>query len=144
MTSLMEASDGLLYGLSAITKGYLTVYSSTLDGVVQNLGQVQCGGSKASGLIVSKLLQASDGNFWGVCGAYGTNNVYGEVFSVSPSGVLLTTVPFNDTDGAYPDAGVIQAKSGVLYGTTFDGGTDSKGVSAFGNVYAISGLPPVK
>lgn len=143
-SSLIEASNGLLYGLSSITRGYLTVYSSTLNGVVQNLGQVQCGGSKASGLFVAKLLEASDGNLWGVCGAYGTNSTVGEVFSVSTSGALLTTVPFNDTDGAFPDVGVIQAKSGVLYGTTFDGGTDAKGVLAFGNVYAISGLPPVK
>ena len=111
---------------------------------MQILGEVQCVESKASGLFVAKLLQASDENLWGVCGAYGTNNTYGEVFSVSPSGALLTTVPFNRSDGADSEVGVIQAKSGVLYGTTFDGGTDSKGVLAFGNVYAISGLPPVE
>lgn len=42
-----------------------------------------------------------------------------------------------------PEAGVIQAKDGTLYGTTFDGRTDSQGKLAFGNVYAIHGLPPV-
>jgi len=110
-SSLIEASNGLLYGLAGITKGYLTVYPSTLNGVVQNLGQVQCGGSKASGLFVAKRLEASDGNLWGVCGAYGTNSTSGEVFSVSTSGALLTTVPFNDRDGAYPDSGVIRPRA---------------------------------
>jgi hypothetical protein len=128
---------------SAVTSGFLTVYSTTLDGGVQSLGQVKCSNPRSSGLFVAKLLQASDGNLWGVCGAYGTNNTYGEVFSVSTSGTLLTTVPFNDSHGAYPEVGVIQAKSGVVYGTTFDGGTDAKGVLAFGNVYPISGLPPI-
>jgi uncharacterized repeat protein (TIGR03803 family) len=143
-SSLIEASNGLLYGLSSTTAGYLTMYSTTLGGNVQVLSEVQCGGSKASGLFTARLLQASDGNLWGVCGAYGANNIYGEVFTVSTSGVPVTTVGFNDSDGAYPDVGVIQAKNGILYGTTFDGGTDAKGVPAFGNVYAISGLPPAK
>jgi len=143
ITPVMQASNGLLYGVSkASTGGNLTIFSSDLKGSVQNLGQVTCTRTKVTGFILGKLIEASDGNLWGVCNAGGSTS-YGEVFSVTLAGNLVTTVPFHDTDGAYPEAGVIQAKDGTLYGTTFDGGTDSQGKLAYGNVYAIHGLPAV-
>lgn len=74
------------------------------------------------------LVQAINGNLYGTTCQGGTNS-YGTVFKFTPSGTLATLYRFcgqggsNCTDGAYPSAGLVQATSGSLYGTTTFGGT---------------------
>jgi uncharacterized repeat protein (TIGR03803 family) len=70
------------------------------------------------------LIQAFDGNFYGT--ALGGANDQGTVFRITPSGVFTTLYTFcaqtNCTDGAEPDAALLQATDGDFYGTTYDGG----------------------
>jgi uncharacterized repeat protein (TIGR03803 family) len=67
----------------------------------------------------------------------------GTVFSVtppsSPDAAWTETVLHNfnndGTDGFYPEAGVVVGANGVLYGTTYEGGTDN-----YGTVFSLT--PP--
>lgn len=67
------------------------------------------------------LIQGSDGSFYGTTRLGGTYN-YGEVFKITPQGVLTTLYSFNKAIGAYPTAGLVQTADGSFYGTTTEGG----------------------
>ena len=78
------------------------------------------------------LVQATDGNFYGTTsegGAYHSagNSSGGTIFRITPAGALTTLYSFcaqsNCPDGAYPQAGLIQASDENFYGTTPAGGT---------------------
>jgi len=66
-------------------------------------------------------------------------NPYGTTFSITPSGTLTTLDIFDNnynTLGATPEAGLVQATNGNLYGTTSSGGANN-----YGTVFKIaSGL----
>jgi uncharacterized repeat protein (TIGR03803 family) len=82
------------------------------------------------------LVQTTDGNLYGTTnsgGPYNDNNVCypkdigcGTIFRMTPSGTLTTVYSFcaqsNCSDGANPQAGLVQAGDGNLYGTTYAGG----------------------
>ncbi len=70
---------------------------------------------------LGRLVQASDGNFYGTTTSGGTSNS-GTVFKVDSTGNFTTLHSFNGTDGGIPYSGLIQATDGNLYGTTFYGG----------------------
>jgi uncharacterized repeat protein (TIGR03803 family) len=79
------------------------------------------------------LVQAADGELYGTTAGGGADN-YGTVFKITPSGTLTTlysfcSQPANDvcTDGAVPEAGLVQAADGNFYGTTEYGGAHSSG-----------------
>jgi uncharacterized repeat protein (TIGR03803 family) len=79
------------------------------------------------------VMQANDGNLYGTTSAGGANND-GTVFQITTSGTLTTLHNFNrfnPTDGSQPYGGLIQARDGNLYGTTYGGG-------GHGNVYRIT------
>jgi hypothetical protein len=82
------------------------------------------------------VLQASDGNLW-------ITNPTGEsVYSITPtSGALLQTVSFSSQQPAYAHPQVlIQASSGILYGTT---GEPNPAYGVVGSVFSLdAGLPP--
>jgi uncharacterized repeat protein (TIGR03803 family) len=67
----------------------------------------------------------------------------GTAFSVTPpttqggawTEAVLHNFSNDGTDGFYPEAGLVIGASGVLYGTTFDGGTDN-----YGTVFSLT--PP--
>jgi len=132
---LIQASDGSFYGTTAAggTKtclfGYScgTVFKITPSGTLTTLynfsgpdGEEPYGG----------LIQATDGNFYGTTFAGGTVDA-GTVFKITPSGTLTTLYSFcslpNCNDGGFPHAGLIQARNGDLYGTTFTGGANNDG-----------------
>jgi uncharacterized repeat protein (TIGR03803 family) len=76
------------------------------------------------------LVQGSDGDFYGTCGAGGANDLSyggdGTVFRFSPSGTYTTLYSFagGRTDG-YGPSGLVQGSNGIFYGTTTEGGTGS-------------------
>jgi uncharacterized repeat protein (TIGR03803 family) len=72
------------------------------------------------------LVQGSDGNFYGTSSRGGYINVgdgYGAVFKISPNGVLTSLYLLSLTDGAWPDAALVQGRDGYFYGTTWAGTT---------------------
>jgi uncharacterized repeat protein (TIGR03803 family) len=79
------------------------------------------------------LVEGSDGNFYGTT-AVGGSNFYGTVFQMSATGSLTLLYSFTDgTDGANPQAGLVQGSDGDFYGTTSTGGNDG-----YGTVFKIS------
>jgi uncharacterized repeat protein (TIGR03803 family) len=76
------------------------------------------------------LVQATDGNLYGTTVHGGANcpsvDTCGTVFEITPAGKLTTVYSFcqqaNCADGQAPEAGLIQAANGNLYGTTYGGG----------------------
>ena len=79
------------------------------------------------------LIQATDGNLYGTTSLDGANGVHnaGTVFKITPGGTLTTIYNFCSQsgcpDGSNPQAGLVQATNGNLYGTTFYGGANNAG-----------------
>jgi uncharacterized repeat protein (TIGR03803 family) len=75
------------------------------------------------------LMQASDGNFYGVTTLGGNGN--GVAFRITPSGTLTPIYDFcsltNCTDGSEPRGGLIEGPDGELYGVTYSGGSTTNG-----------------
>ncbi len=72
------------------------------------------------------LVQASDGNFYGLTYNGGRHKL-GTVFRLRPGGGVVTLHSFSGPDGARPEGGLIQASDGNLYGTTTAGGEFNDG-----------------
>ena len=74
------------------------------------------------------LVQATDGNLYGTTYLGGADND-GTVFKITPSGTLTTLHSFAGypTDGGNPDAGLVLATNGDLYGTTYEGEASDAG-----------------
>src|ERR1017187_6676031 len=86
------------------------------------------------------LVQAANGDFYGTT-FYGGANNNGTIFKITPTGRLTTLHSFcsqtNCTDGAAPDAGLVQDTNGDFYGTTAHGSNNH------GTVFRLSvGLGP--
>jgi len=75
------------------------------------------------------LIQANDGNLYGVTSSGGASN-HGTVFKITPGGSesLLYSFAGGPTDGAHPQGGLVQASDGSLYGVTALGGASGNGV----------------
>jgi uncharacterized repeat protein (TIGR03803 family) len=80
------------------------------------------------------LIQGNDGNFYGTTEYGGTSGGFGAVFKITPAGTLTTLVSFNNSNGAYPTAGLVQGGDGNFYGTTSAGGTNG----GFGTVFKMT------
>jgi uncharacterized repeat protein (TIGR03803 family) len=79
-----------------------------------------------------RLVQHSNGNFYGTT-PYGGANNYGTVYELTTSGTLTTLYSFCSvggsacTDGDTPDGALALGSDGNLYGTTFLGGAHNQG-----------------
>jgi uncharacterized repeat protein (TIGR03803 family) len=80
------------------------------------------------------LVVGSDGNFYGTAGDGGAYD-WGSVFKITAGGTLTTLYSFcaqtNCPDGAYPQAGLVQATDGNFYGTTSGYGANGVGGTIF-------------
>jgi uncharacterized repeat protein (TIGR03803 family) len=84
------------------------------------------GGTDGEFPLYGSLLMDAEGNLYGTTsagGAYGR----GTVFKASIGLKETVLHSFNETDGAYPTAGLIRDEAGNLYGTTQSGGPNSHG-----------------
>jgi uncharacterized repeat protein (TIGR03803 family) len=72
----------------------------------------------------TNLVQASDGNFYGVTNGGDVSTDYGTVFKITPSGSEAVLHDFSTTggDGVNPNGTLAQDGTGNFYGTTFKGG----------------------
>jgi uncharacterized repeat protein (TIGR03803 family) len=83
---------------------------------------------------VGVLVQANDGNFYGVTYKGGAHN-QGSVFKITPAGAYTMIYSFNYSsptfDGQLPYAGLTLGSDGNLYGTTANGGKNSNAGTIF-------------
>jgi uncharacterized repeat protein (TIGR03803 family) len=120
---LVQGTSGLLLGTAAEGggHGWGTIFRITPEGAfatVHNFN-VTDGETPRGGLVL-----ATDGNFYGTTAGGGASQAcltlpcYGTVFALTPAGALRTLYSFDFTNGAYPEAGLLQATDGSFYGTT--------------------------
>jgi uncharacterized repeat protein (TIGR03803 family) len=143
---LVQASDRNFYGTTAeggagaaCSGGCGTVFRITPEGTLTTLYSFN---SNDGATPFSGLIQATDGNFYGTT-YYGGASGTGTVFRLTPGTTLTTLYSFcaqsNCTDGAYPSAGLVEGTTGILYGTTQNGGN----IINYGTVFSLSvGLGP--
>jgi len=132
---LLQASDGNFYGTTykGGASGNGTVFKITPDGIESVLYSF-AGGTTDGAQPQAALLEASDGNLYGTTNGGGTNG-FGTVFRISLTGVesMLHSFAGSATDGSNPQAALIQASDGNLYGTTNQGG-----LNGYGTVFVIT------
>lgn len=135
---LVQATNGDFYGTTEFggancpPSGCGTVFRITARGTLTTLysfcAQANCtDGAYPNGA----LIQATNGNLYGTTTGGGGNSscMYaggvvgcGTVFEITPEGKLTTLHSFDDGDGAFPEAGLVQATNGDFYSTTVLGG----------------------
>ena len=126
---LIQGSDGNLYGTTYFggAHGFGTVFKVTPGGTETVLYSF-AGGNDGEHPYAG-VIQGSDGNFYGTTYQGGASG-YGTVFKLTPSGIetVLYTFAGGSSDGAYPEAGVIQGSDGNFYGSTLQGGASGLGL----------------
>lgn len=112
------ASDGNYYGVSwqqvvggtSGSGGY--IYRATPQGSLTKLYTLPAGTFSSYGSNFVPILQATDGNFYGVTTSGG--NGYGSVYQLTPSGQYTTLYSFAKGSSSFPQS-LIQASDGNLY-----------------------------
>jgi uncharacterized repeat protein (TIGR03803 family) len=134
-------------------------YGTTRGGGDQNLGTIyrigssgpptvlyRFTGSRDGAVPASRLVLGRDGAFYGTTSQGGADNA-GTVFRITSAGALKTLYGFTGgSDGASPEAGLIQASDGNFYGTTYGGGASNAGTvfkitpsGQFTSLYSFTG-----
>jgi len=127
--SLIQGSDGNFYGVTAYggTYNHGVVFRLSASGIETVLYSFGAGADAQDPY--GSLLQANDGNFYGMSvhgGSYGA----GTVFVISPQGSEAVLHSFGAAgDGQTPFGSLIQASDGNLYGMTGAGGAYSSGIA---------------
>lgn len=137
-------SDGNLYGVTAgggsdldNGGGWGTVYKMTLNGQLTTLYTFCTVSPCLDGATPVGIMQAADGNLYGVTNSAGGESNAGTLFKISTSGEFSIVHTFcslaNCADGSEPGSAPIQGIDGSLIGATRWGGTHGGGI-----VYSIS------
>ena len=141
-SSLMQAGDGNLYGVTSSggASNHGVVFRITPGGTESVLHSF-AGGTTDGAHPQGPLLEASDGNFYGVT-ALGGASGDGVVYRITPAGAesILYSFAGGTTDGANPTGRLLQAGDGNFYGITLTGGSDAVtgGAGNSGVVYRIT------
>jgi uncharacterized repeat protein (TIGR03803 family) len=106
------ASDGNYYGLAENGPGYL--FRATPSGTLTKLVNFPSGALLPSSY--NPLLQASDGNLYGVT-SYGGANSTGTIYKVTLSGQYTLLYTFPNDNNSFPSM-LIEGSDGNLYGAT--------------------------
>lgn len=128
---LMEASDGKIYGTTkeggVNSMGVLFQYDPNSNLYAKKFdfdGSANGSGASVNG----PLLQASDGKLYGMTGSGGSFN-FGTLFQYDiTSNSFIKKIDFSYSNGSQPFGSLMQASNGKLYGMTYIGGINYKGV----------------
>jgi uncharacterized repeat protein (TIGR03803 family) len=126
---LILGADGKFYGNVSIggvnNKG--EVYTVTTAGKITVIHSFNGTDGEVP---VGNLVQATDGNFYGVTQQTSTSTSTGEIFKITPAGKLTVLHTFNTdgSEGTYIQSGLVAASDGNLYGVTTAGGATNGGV----------------
>jgi uncharacterized repeat protein (TIGR03803 family) len=121
--TLIQASDGNFYGTTqnggntACDSGCGTIFKITPNGKLTTFKFNGTNGSQP----YAGLVQAANGDFYGVTTTGGTDNL-GTVFKFTPKGGLTTLYSFAANTGYSPVGGLVLASDGNFYGTASSGG----------------------
>jgi len=131
VAGLIQGKDGFLYGTASsnLSGAFGAVYRLSTDGTGYTNLHVFTGAINDGATPLGALLQVLDGALYGTAWAGGNQNL-GTVFRLNSDGTGYTNLysfAGPNGDGANPAAGLVQARDGTLYGTTFSGGTNSSG-----------------
>jgi uncharacterized repeat protein (TIGR03803 family) len=134
--ALVQATDGGLYGTTYAGGSYGagSIYGISPSGVPITLYSFCASSGCPDGSNpYFGLTLAPNGEVYGVTKSGGANNA-GTVFEITPSSLALTTLfsfcstdTCDQTSGSLPDAALVLASNGDLYGSTVNGGTSGKG-----------------
>jgi uncharacterized repeat protein (TIGR03803 family) len=136
-TGLIWGADGNIYGATGSGGLYDlgTIFKITPAGALSVMHSF-CGDANVPGCTdgaepIGPLMQASDGNFYGMTHGGGANN-WGSIYKITPTGVETTIFSFQadnntNTTSLDPTAGLVQGLDGNFYAMTDPGGTSSEG-----------------
>lgn len=146
---LIKGSDGNFYGTAPSTADPRffggIVFKITPAGGFTSLYSFK---PTTDGIGPGKLVQGSDGNFYGTTTTGGANN-HGTFFKVTPAGAFTLLRTADTAANGYPNGvGLIQGSDGNFYGTCSNGGTASNGVvyqltpaGGYTIIYSFTGVP---
>jgi len=131
----IQGTDGQGYGTTFIGgNGYGVVFKFTSSGHLSTLYSFCSVGLPPNcldGEFPFGLVQSTDQYFYGTTNGGGAHGNFGTVFKISPTGTLTTLYNFctqsGCMDGQNPYGPLIQASTGLLYGTTSSGGANGGG-----------------
>ncbi len=131
LAALVQGADGSFYGTTEAGGstanncifGCGTVFRITRAGVLTTLHVFD-----GDGIYPGQIVQALDGNFYGVTA--------GSIFRINPVGVFATMYSFSISDGDNP-TGLLQATDGNLYGVTSQG-SNRNCVFGCGTIFKLS------
>ena len=126
---VIQASDSYLYGATNASGPGTGIYRLSVSGDFQFIHQM----TDKEGFGPVQLLQASDGNLWGI-----SDFRDGSFFILTLGGTSVYSAPFNCfSTGCHP-LGLIQGSDKVFYGVAGQGG-NSPGNNALGTIFKITG-----
>jgi uncharacterized repeat protein (TIGR03803 family) len=120
---VFQASDGFFYGTTqAAAGGQGAIFRMDAAGnltVLHRFGPFSAGGLNPT----TNPIETSPGVFFGVTPLGGTvNPSYGVVYRMEASGATWVVHEFSGSDGIAPNASLLKADDGMLYGSTAVGG----------------------
>ncbi len=131
---LVDGGDGFFYGTTVAggPPNCGTVFKVAPNGTLTTLYAFAGGGDGANP--IGGLVLAKDGSFYGTTSGAGSGGT-GTVFKITAAGDLTTIYSFaplnladdSNSNGAYPEAALIQGSDGNFYGTAYLGGTAAEG-----------------
>ena len=124
--SLVKGTDNNFYGTTGGggTTGQGTIFKITPAGVYTVLRQLNS--STDGGHSQSDLIQATDGNFYGMCYSGGVN-FNGTIFKISSTGTFSVLRSLVSANGIGPYGSLLQGTDGNFYGMASGGGANAGG-----------------
>lgn len=132
---VIQAANGNFYGTAydgGVSGDFGTIFELTPAGALTTLYTFCLQNGCFDGQNPAGLLQAQDGNFYGITTTGGANGPYGTVFKMNAKGVLTTLHSFcsqknvvekkTECEDGYESGTLVQGANGNFYGTTLYGG----------------------